>query len=172
MYLDTGAGTNGVHVGGASNPVNILDQAAAGIDHINVGSDGTLTTLTAPVNITQTSNTTATIALNIDDAWDSSARAFTINRSGVSVSGLATSVNFQAAKLSSLFIEDPWYEDNTINLMGLPSAINGVTVFSKGTNDSVGATPWQLIPDIWFTHPVNWRSPFELPNELILFNPS
>jgi hypothetical protein len=156
-------------VGGASNTVSIDEQAVGVINDIKVGSNGTLTSITAPVYISQTPG--ARIALTINDANDASSRIVTITNSKVTFSGLSATVNFQGVTLYSLLIEDPWYQSNTIDLLGLPAGINGVTIYDKDSYDNTGITPATLVADIWFTHPPNWGAVIPLPVGVILINP-
>jgi hypothetical protein len=163
LTLNTGTGNNTVYVAGAAYAVNINDQATAGTDTIKIGTGGTLTTIAAPVNISQASGSSAKIALNIDDRWESAAETINITSNQVAFTGLpATTVNFQGVNLSSLMIEDPWGEANTIDLMSLPPTITHVDINTKGTHD----TKEGLTGDILFDYPLNWGA--TLPQGVIL----
>jgi hypothetical protein len=172
LTLNTGTASNQkVVVGGASNPVSIVvqDQTTNGIDVVNIGGNGSLTSITAPVTVSQSSNSHSKIAMNIDDADEGAAETIKITSGQVAFSGLPNAtVNFQGVNFYSLMIEDPWYENNTIDFESRPTGINEVTIYTKDTHDSRIGPYWN---DIGLMYPPNWGSVIPLPQGLQLFTP-
>jgi subtilase family serine protease len=130
VNLNAGSGTNSVFVHNANSAVSITGN---GTNYVTVGADGSLTGITAPVNVSNSSNGSGVYGksfVTINDSNDTVGRAYTITSSSVAVQGLTT-INLSST-VAGTTINDAVGKANayTVNsvLSTDPVTINGDTL--------------------------------------------